>query len=537
MPQDGSEDGRPRDGRVVRPPARANMAKSRDHSPLDEDRLHAEEVRTINRLVENLNDVLFSLDLDGVLTYVSPAITRVSSYRPEEVVGRPFAALVHPDDHAALQASFLRILDGEVEPSEYRCLDKDGSVVWVRSSSRPLFENGEIRGVSGVFTDITPRRIAEEALVESEARYRQLVEMSPDMIAVHREGRFVFLNEAGVRLLGASGIDDVLGRSIFEFIAPETRPATVERIQDILDGGPPSSHQAQRLRRLDGTVVEVEVAAMALSFRGAPAVHVVVRDVSERRRAEAQLRRAQETLEQRVRSRTAELESANRELESFSYSVSHDLRAPLRVIEGFSRMFLDEFADAVDPTARDYIDRVHATSVRMGELIRDILSLARVSRVAMSPARVDLSAIAATVIADLRQVSPKREVEVVLAEGLVVDGDPSLLRVMLENLLGNAWKYSGRLPRARIEFGARETEEGTEYFVRDDGAGFDMRDAGKLFGAFQRLHPESEFEGTGIGLATVQRIVQRHGGRVWAEAVPDHGATFSFTLPSIFHAG
>ena len=512
------------------------MSEPRDQPPLDEDRLRAEEIRTIHRLVENLNDVVFSIDLAGVLTYVSPAITRVSSYRPEEVIGLPFIDLIHPDDHAGLQASFLRILDGVLEPSEFRCLDKNGSVVWVRSSSRPLFENGAICGVSGVFTDITPRRIAEEALVESEARYRQLVEMSPDMIAVHSEGRFVFLNEAGVRLLGATGVEAILGRSIYEFIAAETRPATIERIQDILGGGPPSSHQAQRLRRIDGSIVEVEVAAMALLFRGSPAVHVVVRDVSERRRAEAEIRRAKETLEQRVRSRTAELEAANRELEAFSYSVSHDLRAPLRVIEGFSRMFLDEFAEAVDPKARDYIERVHATSTRMGELIRDMLSLARVSRVAMSPTRVDLTAIAATVVAELRQVAPGREVETVLAEGLVVDGDPSLLRVMLENLLGNAWKYTSRLARARIEFGAKETEEGTVYFVRDNGAGFDMRYAGRLFGTFQRLHPESEFEGTGIGLATVQRIVQRHGGRVWAEAVPDQGATFWFTLPSPVNA-
>ncbi|MBI3995171.1 MAG: response regulator [Nitrospirae bacterium] len=228
--------------------------------------------------------------------------------------------------------------------------------------------------------------------------------------------------------------------------------------------------------------------------------------------------------------RTAQLESANKELESFSYSVSHDLRAPLRSIDGFSQALLDDSADRLDAQGRDHLQRVRTATRRMGELIDDLLALSRVTRSEMRRERMDLSALARTVSAGLRKAQPERQVEFVIAQGIVVDGDSGLLRAALENLLGNAWKFTAKHPRARIEFGVMQWENETAYFVRDDGAGFDMTYAGKLFGAFQRLHAVSEFEGTGIGLATVQRIINRHGGRLWAEGAVEKGATFYFTL-------
>ncbi len=235
-------------------------------------------------------------------------------------------------------------------------------------------------------------------------------------------------------------------------------------------------------------------------------------------------------LEQRVTERTAELEAVNKELEAFAYSVSHDLRAPLRAINGFSLALLEDYSGKLDDMGENYLQRVRTASQRTGTLIDDILTLSRISRGDINRETVNLSDIVQEVTAELQATEPKRQVTVIIKEGVKVEGDARLLRVMLENLLGNAWKFTGKHTRTRIEFGYTENEGETICFVRDDGAGFDMAYANKLFGAFQRLHPVAEFEGTGIGLATVQRIINRHGGRVWAEGAVGQGATFYFSL-------
>jgi len=235
-------------------------------------------------------------------------------------------------------------------------------------------------------------------------------------------------------------------------------------------------------------------------------------------------------LERRVIERTARLEALNRELEAFSYSVSHDLRAPLRSIDGFSQSLLEDYAGRLDDTGRDYLCRVRAASQRMAQLIDDLLNLSRITRAEIYREEVDLSALARSIVAELQKSQPERPVEFTIAPGLAAEGDARLLRIALENLLNNAWKFTSKHPAARIEFGAMEQEGQTVYFIRDDGAGFDMAYADKLFGAFQRLHTASEFPGTGIGLATVQRIIHRHGGCVWARGEVERGATFYFTL-------
>lgn len=264
-----------------------------------------------------------------------------------------------------------------------------------------------------------------------------------------------------------------------------------------------------------------EVAVLVESF------NEMLAQINER---DQNLLKSQNSLEQRVQDRTAQLEVANKELEAFSYSVSHDLRAPLRSIDGFSQALLEDYADKLDDNGKDCLRRVRSASQRMSVLIDDLLNLARVTRSEVHRENVDLTAIAKSVVKELQEQDPDRRVAFVIREGLRAEGDSVLLRLALQNLLGNAWKYTSHHDSSRIEFGTEQTNGHRVYFVRDDGAGFDPRYKSRLFGVFQRLHGPTEFPGTGVGLATVQRIVRRHGGDIWAEGAVEKGATFYFSL-------
>jgi len=246
---------------------------------------------------------------------------------------------------------------------------------------------------------------------------------------------------------------------------------------------------------------------------------MVARDISRWKRAEANVLHAREAAE-----------TANRELEAFSYSVAHDLQAPLRGIDGFSHVLLEDYGELLDVAGQEHLRRVRESAQHMGHLIESLLALGRLTRVNVRRQKVDLSALARATAERLKELQPDRDVEFVIGDGLTESGDVVLLRATLENLLSNAWKFTRHQPKARIEFGSIREGDKTAYFVRDNGAGFDMAFASKLFGVFQRLHTTSEFEGTGVGLATVQRIVHRHGGRVWAEGKVGEGACFQFTF-------
>ncbi len=279
-------------------------------------------------------------------------------------------------------------------------------------------------------------------------------------------------------------------------------------------------------RRRDGSEFPAEISLSPLATDEGYLVSSVIRDISERQRVEREIRNLNDVLQRRA----AELEVANRELESFSYSVSHDLRAPLRTIDGFSQALLEDYREQLPRDAQNFLERVRSAAQRMAKLIDDLLDLSRISRVPVEPKPVDISTLAQSIADDLRQMDPGRRVRFVIAPDLKALGDAQLVRIALQNLMNNAWKFTSKKEQASIEVGRTDGKDKAVFFVRDNGAGFDMSYANKLFGAFQRLHAVTEFPGTGIGLATVQRIIHKHGGRVWAESVVDQGATFYFTL-------
>ena len=497
-----------------------------------------ESERQLRQLFENSADALFVHDDHGRFVDCNAQACRALGYTREELLELSVADLathlISEEERREKKGRTLwerarRGAPGRMvgfEENELR--RKDGTTFPVEVGVGALEYKGR-RLIFASVRDTTERKLAEAALKESERRYRAVVEQAAEgILLVDVDTKRVLETNAAYQDLLGYSTEEALRLSLYELVSysREDMDCYVERV---LESGSYVSGQRCHLRK-DGSLVDVEVSANVVYYGGREIICMVVRDITERKHAEEDLRRLNEELEGRVRWRTAQLEAFNNELEAFSYSVSHDLRAPLRAIDGFSQILLEDYEDKLDEEGRLYLRRTKNASQRMGHLIDDLLNLSRMTRSEMRRESVDLSALVEGVVEDLRGTSPEHEVDVIVEEGLVVNGDESLLRVALENLLGNAWKFTRDRARPRIEFGTLEHEDTPAYFVRDNGVGFDMAYADKLFGAFQRLHSTGEFEGTGIGLATVQRIIHRHGGRVWAEGNIGSGATFYFTL-------
>lgn len=385
--------------------------------------------------------------------------------------------------------------------------------------------------------DITERKNTEEELRRSEEHYRLLFDtMLQGVVCQSGDGRITSMNPAAIRILGKSPENflnqtsvDTEGDTIREdgtHFPGQEHPSmlalnTGQEIRDVVMGVRNPCENVYRW---------IEISAVPLFRKGESRpyqVYTIFNDITERKRSEEKVRILHEQLATRAR----DLEEANRELEAFSYSVSHDLRAPLRSIDGFSRILTEDYYDQLDEEGRENLRTICAASQRMGQLIDDLLQLARITRDEIHRAPVDLSSLACEVMEDLKKGEPERRVEWVVEPNMMAEGDARLLRIVLVNLLGNAWKFTGRQSIARIQFERLAVDGETVYFIRDNGVGFDMTYANKLFNPFKRLHTTREFPGTGVGLATVQRIIRRHGGSVWAESQEGHGATFYFTLP------
>jgi PAS domain S-box-containing protein len=426
------------------------------------------------------------------------------------------------------------VLEGQSGVLEFEAIGIHGKRCWLEIHAAPLHDvSGKITALLGIARDVTERRLAREALAAERNLLRTVIDNLPDRIrAKDRDLRFMLANAAWLQAR-APERSDVLGLRNSDLLPPDIAARVEAEDRAVLESGQPSPLREVMIGSADNPRWYV-TAKMPLrdSAGNVTGLVAISRDVTDFKRRSIEVEKLNAALEARVAERTAQLTSANEELEAFASSVSHDLRAPLRHIDGMSAALLEDCGDDLDAAGRDYLARIRGAAQRMGALIEDLLRLSRVTRTELRVTSVDLSVIAEGIVEDLRREDPGRDVTFNSVGGLRANGDAGLLRAALMNLLQNAWKFTGRQTAARVEFGAEQRAGTVVYFVRDNGAGFDMAQSERLFGTFQRLHTEREFPGTGIGLATVRRIMRRHGGDVWADAAPGKGATFYFTLGS-----
>ncbi len=342
-------------------------------------------------------------------------------------------------------------------------------------------------------------------------------------------GNHLFVTDSYAKLF-ARNVEECVGRSIEDVWPRGLGTAHAMRTRQMLVPGARRHFEEMWPIGAEARWFEVQLQCLADESGEVLGVTGHARDITQRIEHQEAARRAQADLERRFVKRTAELVASNEELEAFSYSVSHDLRAPLRAVEGFAELLREDYGHQLDELGQDYLHHIVQGTGRMNGLINDLIQLARMNQGELERQRVDLSYLAREVITELRNRDPQRHVTVVIPQNIIADCDVGLMNIALENLLGNAWKFTSKSAEARIEFGSFVRASSTVYFVRDNGAGFDMGHARRLFAAFQRFHHERDFTGTGIGLATVKRVIRRHGGQVWAESAPGQGATFFFTL-------
>jgi PAS domain S-box-containing protein len=473
-------------------------------------------------LIEASLDPLVTIAPDGKITDVNSATEKVTGHSRQELIGTDFSDYFTDPEKA--RAGYQQVFrQGWVQDYELEIRHRDGHITPVLYNATVYRD--EARTVVGVFAaarDITEKRRAQKALEGERQRFNDILEMLPAYLVLLTPDYHVpFANRFFRERFGESQ-----GRRCYEYLFGRTEPCEICETYTILKTAAPHRWEWTGPDGRDYDIYDFPFT----DADGSPFIMEMGIDITERRKAEEEVRKLNEGLEQRVRERTAELEATNKELEAFTYSVSHDLRAPLRHVDGFSKLLVEEFGSQLSAEACHYLDRIRNSTRQMGQLVDDLLNLSRVGRRELSLQIAGLSSLAGQVVDELKAENPGRNIEWKVGSLPYVECDPSLMKQVFANLLSNAVKFTRPREAAVIEVGTKRQDGAQVVFVRDNGVGFSMKYADKLFGVFQRLHRPEEFEGTGVGLATVQRIIAKHHGRVWADAALDQGATFYFSL-------
>lgn len=479
---------------------------------------------------------------DGLFRYINPKMSEIFGYAEDELAGKKGPEdLVLPEDWPVVRENLRKRLDGEIADINYafRGVKKDGTHLTVEVFGSRTEYMGR-SAVLGTLLDITERKKAQDALLESEARYRTLVNNAQVGIVVHQLGLMKFVNNKMAQIVRVAGPEGVIGRNVLEFMHPDFREFVKQRMTEATAAGTPLPPAEEKLVAADGTVLDVEINTVPITYEGVPCAMAIVQDITPRKRAEAELKTAHlqlllvnAGLEKRVEERTLQLEELNKELEAFSYSAAHDMKAPLRRVNIFAEMLEKEAGPALKDEPRGMLRNIRKSVTEMTNLVEGLLTLSTTGRKPLKLEPVRLSALLDESIAEIKAETANRAIEWTTAGLPEVMCDRAMLKQVFMNLLGNAAKYSRGSEPARIDVLYHLKAGEHVISVRDNGVGFSMEYADRLFAVFQRLHKAEEFEGTGIGLSTVKRIISRHGGKVWAESAPGKGATFYFSLPAI----
>jgi PAS domain S-box len=512
-----------------------NLMLTRIQEHTEERKRVAESLAFLAAIVHSSDDAIIGKDLQSRVLSWNVGAERMFGYTAAEMVGQPITRLIAPDRPDEETRVIEDVKRGEIRHFETVRIRKEGEPIAVSLTISPIKNaKGEIVGVSSIARDITEQKRAQEALESHATMLREQAQMLDlaNVMARDLESRIILWNSGMEKMYGWSK-EEALGRNSHQLL----RTRFPEPLEAILEQVHQNGRWEGELVHFDKGGRELVVASQWVLHTDAHgkaiAVLEVNNDITERKRAEEEVRRMNIELEQRVAARTAQLTAANQELEAFTYSVAHDLRAPLRHIDAFSRILSEDFAASLPPEARRYLETIRNGSRNMSQLVDDLLNLARVGRQELRRKPIPLGGLVNEVVADLKRETEGRHIEWHIRQLPTVECDPGLMKQVFANLLSNAVKYTRPRQTSVIEVGSDKTNGETAIFVRDNGVGFNMKYVDKLFGVFQRLHRAEEFEGTGVGLATVDRILRKHGGSIWAEAGVNQGATFYFTVPGL----
>jgi PAS domain S-box-containing protein len=486
-------------------------------------------------LIENAPDVIVLLDKDLKMTYVSPSFEKATGYPKSEIIGTDAFAIVSPEMQEESKAAMEKVLKspGIVYPRINHFVCKNGSTLWCEGSITNLLNDENIKSIVVNYKDITDKKLAEEKLFQSNMRFKLLIENNYDAILLVNKDLAFFYGSPSVERISGWKFEELKSKGMLELLHPEDKIEVQTQINKSLEHPELVQHSVHRFLNKDGNYFWAD--ATLTNLLGTPGINgllINMSDISDKKKVEERMIFINEELEEKVLHRTEDLQKTNKELEMFTSSVSHDLRTPLSAIDGFANLLKEFHYQKLNDEGKEFVEHILNSTKRMNRLIEDLLRLSKLGKKTIQKTQLDLNLLMKKVIEECTINLTTTLPEIIVHPLPIICGDDSLMEQVWVNLVSNAIKYSAKKQNAKIEIGYAIKEENYEFYISDNGAGFDMKYADKLFGIFQRMHNDSEFKGNGVGLAIVKLIIEKHNGKIWVDSKPNEGTTFNFYIPN-----